>query len=173
MSQQLRRLKAEVGQPLLHRRARGVSPTVAGAILADHARWILRQVAAAEAGLAEIAGLRRGTLELGTFPTVASSLLPLAVSRFRAQHPAIRLSVRSARFDELVAALQDGTVGMPLLWDYEWSRVDPAAFALAHLLDDPTMLVVAVDHPLAGGAAVEVAMHQVLVEVAWGYCTRA
>lgn len=148
VSQQLRRLEAEVGQPLLHRQARGVTPTEAGAVLADHARRILRQVAAAEADLAEIAGLRRGTLDLGTFPTVASSLLPLAVSRFRAQHPAIRLSVHSARFDELVAAIQDGTVGLSLLWDYEWNRIDPAQLALTHLLDDPTMLVVAADHPL-------------------------
>ncbi|OZM76889.1 LysR family transcriptional regulator [Pseudonocardia sp. MH-G8] len=149
VSQQLRRLEAEVGQPLLHRQPRGVTPTEAGAVLADHARRVVRQLAAAEADLAEIAGLRRGVLELGTFPTIASSLLPLAVSRFRAAHPAIRLTVRSARFDELVRVLEDGTVGMSLLWDYEWNRLDPARFALTHLLDDPTALVVAADHPLA------------------------
>ncbi|TQL91130.1 LysR family transcriptional regulator [Pseudonocardia kunmingensis] len=149
VSQQLRRLEAEVGQPLLHRQPRGVTSTEAGAVLADHARRVVRQLAAAEADLAEIAGLRRGVLELGTFPTIASSLLPLAVSRFRAAHPAIRLTVRSARFDELVRVLEDGTVGMSLLWDYEWNRLDPARFALTHLLDDPTALVVAADHPLA------------------------
>jgi molybdate transport repressor ModE-like protein len=149
VSQQLRRLEAEVGQPLLHRQARGVTPTEAGAVLADHARRVVRQLAAAEADLAEIAGLRRGRLEMGTFPTIASSLLPLAVSRFREAHPAIRLTVRSARFDELVRMLEDGTVGMSLLWDYEWNRLDPGGFALTHLLDDPTALVVAADHPLA------------------------
>jgi molybdate transport repressor ModE-like protein len=157
VSQQLRRLEAEVGQPLLHRQPRGVTPTEAGAVLADHARRVVRQLAAAEADLAEIAGLRRGVLELGTFPTIASSLLPLAVSRFRAAHPAIRLTVHSARFDELVRVLEDGTVGMSLLWDYEWNRLDPARFALTHLLDDPTALVVAADHPLARRRVVDMA----------------
>lgn len=149
VSQQLRRLEAEVGQPLLHRHARGVAPTEAGTVLAAHARRIVRQLAAAEADLGELAGLRRGTLEIGTFPTVASSLLPLAVSRFRARHPDIRLSVRSARHDGLVKMLEEGTVGISLLWDYEWNRIDPAAFALTHLLDDPTTLVVAADHRAA------------------------
>jgi molybdate transport repressor ModE-like protein len=149
VSQQLRRLEKEVGQPLLQRQSRGVRPTEAGAVLAAHARHLLRRLEAAEADLAEIAGLRRGTLAMGTFPTVASSLLPLAVSRFRSQHPHVRLDVRSARLDELTAMLEDGTVGISLLWDYEWSRVDPGEFALTPLLEDPTMLVVAADHRLA------------------------
>jgi DNA-binding transcriptional LysR family regulator len=149
VSQQLRRLESEVGQPLLRRQARGVRPTEAGAVLAVHARQIVRRLAAAEADLAEIAGLRRGTLALGTFPTVASSLLPLAVSRFKTGHPDVRLDVRSARLDGLKAMLEDGTVGISLMWDYEWSRIDPAEFALTHLLDDPTMLVVAADHRVA------------------------
>nr|WP_255426695.1 LysR family transcriptional regulator [Pseudonocardia sp. C8] len=149
VSQQLRRLEIEAGQPLLHRQARGVRPTEAGTVLAGHARHVLRRLEAAEADLAELAGLRRGTLAIGTFPTVASALMPPVVSRFRRQFPDIRLDVRSARFDELVAMLETGRVGLSLLWDYEWDRVDPGAFSLTPLLDDPTVLVVAEDHRLA------------------------
>ena len=42
---------------------------------------------AAEADLREVAGLRSARLVLGTFPTVASSFLPLVVRRFRVLHP--------------------------------------------------------------------------------------
>lgn len=149
VSQQLRRLEQEVGQPLLQRQARGMAPTEAGQVLAGHTRTVLRQLAAAEADLAEIAGLGRGTLEFGTFPTVGSSFLPLAVSAFRRQYPAIRLRVHSAREDELVALLESGGVGLSLLWDYEWSRVDAGRFALTTLFEDPTMLVVSADHPVS------------------------
>jgi DNA-binding transcriptional LysR family regulator len=149
VSQQLRRLESEVGQPLLQRQARGMIPTEAGTVLAGHARKVLRQLSAAEADLAEIAGLGRGRLELGTFPTVGSSFLPLAVSRFRQLHPAIQLNVHSAREDELVDMLESGRVGLSLLWDYEWSRVDGSQFALTPLFDDPTALVVASDHRVA------------------------
>ncbi|MFD5827189.1 LysR family transcriptional regulator [Lentzea sp. NPDC060358] len=149
VSQQLRRLEVEAGQPLLHRQARGVRPTEAGALLAGHARHVLRRLSAAEADLAELAGLRRGTISVGVFPTVASALLPLVVSRFRRQYPDLRLDVRSTRFEELVELLEDGTVGIALLWDYAWHRVDVPGISLTPLLDDPTVLVVAADHRLA------------------------
>lgn len=157
VSQQLRRLEKEAGQPLLQRQARGVLPTEAGAVLAGHARHVLRRLEAAEADLAELAGLRRGTLAIGTFPTIASALMPRVVSRFRRQYPDIRLDVRSARHDELIAMLESGRVGISLLWDYAWDRVDPGQFSLTPLLDDPTVLVVADDHRLARRRSVTMA----------------
>jgi DNA-binding transcriptional LysR family regulator len=149
VSQQLRRLETEVGQPLLQRHARGITATEAGAVLAGYTRRVEHQLAAAEADLAEIAGLRRGQLALGTFPTIGSSLLPLAVSRYRTRYPGIRLSVYSARLEELVEMLDSGDIGLSLLWDYAWNRIDPGDFALTRLLDDPTVLIVAADHRVA------------------------
>lgn len=149
VSQQIRRLEQEVGQPLLHRRARGVAPTEAGQVLADHARQVLRQLSAAEADLAQIAGLRRGTLEVGSFPTMGSSFLPQVVSRFRAAHPLVQLRVRSAREGELLELLESGHVNLSLLWDYAWGRIDAPGLDLTPLFEDPTRLVVSGDHRVA------------------------
>jgi DNA-binding transcriptional LysR family regulator len=157
ISQQLRRLEHDVGQPLMRRHARGMVPTEAGVVLSVHARKVLRQLDAAQADLDEIAGLRRGQVVLGTFPTVASSFLPLVVRRFRQLHPEIRLDIRSAREGQLVDWLEDGTVDLSLLWDYEWRRLDPAELQLAELFEDPTVLVVAADHPLARRRRVDIA----------------
>ena len=66
ISQQLRRLEHDVGQPLMRRHARGMVPTEAGVVLSVHARKVLRQLDAAQADLDEIAGLRRGQVVLGT-----------------------------------------------------------------------------------------------------------
>jgi DNA-binding transcriptional LysR family regulator len=149
ISQQLLRLEREVGQPLLERHARGMVPTEAGHVLAGHARKVLRQLAAAEADLEEIAGVRRGHLNLGAFPTIGSSFLPLAVQEFRKRYPAIQLTIYSGREDDLIRMLEEGQVGLSLLWDYEWSRIDPTHLGLATLFVDPTILVVASDHRLA------------------------
>lgn len=157
VSQQLRRLEAEVGQPLLQRQARGMVPTDAGHVLTAHARRILRQMAAAEADLAEIAGLNRGTLTLGTFPTLGGSFLPLVISRFKAQYPAIELHVRSSRFDDLIEMLENGQVGMSLLWDYEWNRLSPENFALTTVFEDSTALIVGKEHRLARRKQVDMA----------------
>jgi DNA-binding transcriptional LysR family regulator len=149
VSQQLRRLEIEVGQPLLQRLPRGVRPTEAGALLAAHAHRVEAQLSAAAADLDEVAGLRRGHLAIGTFPTVGSSLLPLVVRRFKEKHPQLKLTVRSTRLNQLAEMLANGEIGLSLLWDYEWNRVPDDDFALTHLLDDPTALVVAADHRVA------------------------
>jgi DNA-binding transcriptional LysR family regulator len=149
ISQQLRRLEHDVGQPLMRRHARGMVPTEAGMVLSSHARRVIRQLDAAQADLDEIAGLRRGQVVLGTFPTVASSFLPLVVRRFRLLHPEIRLDLLSGREPQLVEWLENGTVGMSLLWDYAFRQMDESDFALTHLFDDPTVLLVAGDHRFA------------------------
>jgi len=44
LSQQLSKLEAEVGKPLLNRSSRGVAPTDNGLALYHHARFMLRQL---------------------------------------------------------------------------------------------------------------------------------
>ncbi|WP_087874489.1 LysR family transcriptional regulator [Arthrobacter globiformis] len=149
VSQQLRKLEQEVGQPLLNRRSRGVVPTEAGQVLAGHARKIVRQMRAAQADLDQIAGLKRGSLTVGTFPTLAGSFLPIVIRAFKKRYPAIGLSLRSARFDELVADLQSGVTGLCLLWDYPWNRFHDDSIRITEVFQESTVLLVSRGHPLA------------------------
>ena len=149
VSQQLRKLEQEVGQPLLSRKSRGVVPTEAGQLLAGHARKIIAQMQAAHADLAELAGLRRGSLTIGTFPTLAGSFLPVVIRTFKKRYPAISLSVRSARFDELLDGLHSGAMGLCLLWDYPWNRFEDDSIRITEVFDEGTVLLVSRSHPLA------------------------
>ncbi|TDD83990.1 LysR family transcriptional regulator [Saccharopolyspora karakumensis] len=141
-SQQMSRLEAEVGQPLLHRLPRGVRLTDAGHALAERGRAIRRELRGAQADLESLAQLDQGTLRLGSFPTASASLLPLALTRFSRKHPGMRTAVRSALFAELLELLDTGEIELALLWDYDWNRIDEQALHVEHLLDDPTVLVV-------------------------------
>ncbi|GAA5143403.1 LysR family transcriptional regulator [Nocardioides marinquilinus] len=157
ISQQLLRLEREAGVPLLDRHARGMRPTDAGLVLARHARKVVRQLAAAEADLADIAGVRRGSVTLGTFPTVGSSFLPLAVRRYRELYPAITLTVESGREEHLIRLLEEGRVAMSLLWDYEWERIENDDLVLTELFVDPTVLLVGSGHRFARRRTVRMA----------------
>lgn len=150
VSQQISRLETEAGQPLLERHARGVTLTEAGRALVAHAERVDRQLRAARAELDDIAGLRAGSLRIGTFPTVAASLLPLVVREFRTRHPDVGLTVHNARNAGLVAMLESREIELTLLWDYEWRRLADEALEVTFLLDDPTALVVSATHRLAG-----------------------
>ncbi|TNC21890.1 LysR family transcriptional regulator [Amycolatopsis alkalitolerans] len=150
VSQQIGRLETEAGQPLLERHARGITLTEAGRGLLAHAERIERELRAARGDLDELAGLRAGSLRLGTFPTVAASFLPLVVREFRRRHPAVDLNVYSARNAGLLDMLAGREVELSLLWDYEWRRLPEDSLEITHLLDDPTALIVSASHRLAG-----------------------
>lgn len=149
ISQQIRKLELEAGQPLLRRHSRGIVLTDAGQAVVQHAEQIDSQLKSLQYSLDDIAGMRAGSLRMGTFPTAGSSLLPLAISRFRSEHAGIDLSVRSFRLAALLSMLNSRDISMSLLWDYEWSRLELPDMEVRLLLDDPTDLVVSATHRLA------------------------
>jgi molybdate transport repressor ModE-like protein len=149
VSQQISRLEAEANQPLVERHARGITLTEAGRVLVAHAERVERQLRAAHAELDDIAGLRAGSLHIGTFPTVAASLLPLVVREFRSRRPAVTLAVHSARNAGLADLLDSGEIELSLMWDYAWRRLADDSLDVTFLLDDPTALVVSRTHRLA------------------------
>src|ERR1044072_3169785 len=149
VSQQISRLEAEAGQPLISRHPRGVTLTAAGRTLAEHAARIDRQLRAARRSLDDIAGLHSGTLHIGTFPTIAASLLPRVVRAFRTRYPQVELAVHSDRNTGLMDILESREIELSLMWDYPWRRLDETNLDVIHLLHDHPCLVVAPSPPLA------------------------
>lgn len=150
VSQQLKKLEREVGQPLLDRRTRGVSPTDAGHILTNHARRVLRQLDAAQADLRDLAEGNRGSLVVGAFPTIAASFLPQVIETFKSRYPAINLSLSSGRFDVLLEDLERGKSHLCLLWEYPWKPVHIDNVRLEELFKEESVILVSKEHPLAG-----------------------
>ncbi len=155
ISQQIAKLEAEAGQPLLERHARGVRLTEAGAALIRRAERIELQLRAARSELDDIAGLRSGTVRLGTFPTAGAGLLPRVVKDFKSRHPAVSLTVRSSRFAALRAMLDAREIELSLLWDYHWAPVADTDLAVRELLVDPPMLLVSANHRYAERSSID------------------
>jgi len=149
VSQQVAKLEQEMGVVLIERHPRGVVLTEAGHALLQYAEDIDRTVEAARAEMGEFAGLRRGQLRLGTFPTVGASLMPDVVLAFRARHPDVAVTVVSARRDGLLERLRRREIELTLLWDYPWQQIDDPDLTLVRLMSDPTVLLVPRDHPAA------------------------
>lgn len=156
VSQQIRKLEQEAGQPLLHRHSRGTQLTDAGRTVVEHAGKIGAEMRSLQDALDDIAGVRAGSLRMGTFPTAGSSLLPVALGRFQREHPGVDLTVRSVRQGALLAMLNSREISMSLLWDYRWAKLDLPNVDIRFLMDDPTALLVARTHPLAGRSTVSV-----------------
>ena len=73
ISQQIAALEKRAGTTLVDRGSRGVRLTDAGRALVEHAEVVLARLAAAEAELEAIAGMRGGRVRLSSFPTAGAS----------------------------------------------------------------------------------------------------
>ena len=91
VSQQLSQLEREAGSPLLEKAGRGVRPTAAGLLLAEHATRILAAVDDAEGALSDLRAGRTGRLRVVSFHSAGETLLPQAVAVLRRQMPGLHV----------------------------------------------------------------------------------
>jgi DNA-binding transcriptional LysR family regulator len=151
VSQAIATLEGEAGTPLIERTRSGARPTAAGAALANHANGILAQIEAAESEVAAIASGRGGHLRVASFPTAGATLMPGAVTAFRASHPGVELTLAEDEPEEIAPRLRAGEFDLALLFEFPGSgeRLG-AGIRRFNLLDDPLHLALPHDHRLAG-----------------------
>ena len=108
LSEQIRRLEAELGSPLFIRGRRGLELTEAGRLLQPHAERTL--AAAQEAGdsVREVRELAAGTATFGTFGNAPYYLLSDLVQDFRARYPNVRVRLIGQNSSEVADAVRDG-----------------------------------------------------------------
>src|SRR3954453_2234565 len=149
VSQQIAALEREAGTRIVERNARGVRLTDAGRALVEHTDVILARLADAEAELEAIAGLRGGRLRLAAFPSAGATIMPEAIARFRARHPAVELTLEPADPDPAPVGLPAGDAHLTL--DITGSLRPPRDDGIerVHLLDDPMYVALPQGHPLA------------------------
>ena len=92
LSKSMDRLEGELGMKLLSRGAAGIEPTTAGQLIYSHARLIRDQMDLAKKRLQGEKGQAQ-VVTLGTLPSLASSVIPLAVSRWKERNPRVVLRV--------------------------------------------------------------------------------
>jgi DNA-binding transcriptional LysR family regulator len=153
VSQQIAALEREAGTRLVERSARGVRLTEAGTALVGHAEAILARLAAAEAELEAIAGLRGGRMRLASFATAGATIMPLAIATFRQRHPGVELSLVEAEPEDSIPALRAGELELALTFEPN-AVVSEDGVEHEHLLDDPMYAALPADHRLAGRAKV-------------------
>lgn len=105
LSQQIKQLERTVGVQLLDRTGRSVRLTDAGETYVHHARRALRDLAAAERAVHDVADLSRGHLRLAVTPTFTAYLVGPLAAELHARHPGITLEVKDMAQDRIEAGL--------------------------------------------------------------------
>jgi DNA-binding transcriptional LysR family regulator len=162
ISQHLQRAEARLELALVARVGRSVRLTEAGALLARHAIAITSALDAAEGDLADLAGLRTGTVRLAGFPTASSTIVPRLLAALAASHPGIRVTYVETEPPEAAQMLREGSVDLAITFSYPGDKGDAyrdsiAGFTSEPLFTEETVVVIPATHPLADSAVVDVA----------------
>src|SRR5919201_2703778 len=105
LSQQIRRLEAELGAELFERTSRSVAPTEAGAAVATRARRILAEVDGIRGELDELRGLVRGRVSIGALLPAGPLDVPRLLARFAEAFPGIEVGLREGTAGDMIRYL--------------------------------------------------------------------
>ena len=108
LSEQIRRLEAELGVPLFARAGRRLELTEAGRMLQPQAERTLDAAREAQESVREVRDVTGGTVEFGTFGSAHHYLLGGLVQDFRARHPSVRVRVVGQNSAEVADAVREG-----------------------------------------------------------------
>src|SRR6202158_4344194 len=112
VSQQIKRLEDDVGQPLLNRNGKDVTPTEAGERLLSYARRLLSLVEEARDVVSRPGN--EGAVRLGVPEDFAAYRLAKLLAAFSRSHPALRLDVRADQSTYLKRDLERGELDLAL-----------------------------------------------------------
>ena len=130
VSEQVRRLEAELGVALFGRGGRELVLTEAGRTLRTHAERVLASVEETVDAVASIRSVERGTAALGMFGNAPHSFVAGLIAEFRARHPAVGVRVVGQNSSEVAEAVRNGALEAALILlpvDDRGLEVRPAA----------------------------------------------
>lgn len=146
LSSSIRVLEDELQAQLLVRSTRQVQLTPAGRAFFERAREALDVIATGRESVADIVGLRKGKLSIGTVHTLAAFLdLPSLIERYHKACPGIEVRMRQGRTEELIELLRTGRLDLAFL-----PLLDPPDDIVTRIVACEDLVVAAApDHPLA------------------------
>jgi DNA-binding transcriptional LysR family regulator len=156
VSRQIALLEHQVGTQLVWRTRQGVHPTQAGQLLAEHAEAILTRLALAEEQVAEVAGLRRGRVRLGSFFTALVYLSADAGGVLGRQHPGLVIVDALVDRGEALRGLTTGELDVSIVYEHDFEPEPvPNEVELVALFEDPVCVLLPADHPLSARTRLE------------------
>ena len=151
ISQAIRRLENEIGEPLFDRSSKDGTMTAEGRVLFGLAQQMLNLRHSAHTAIKELKGLHRGKLSLSANEYTVMYLLPL-LPVFRTRHPHIKIDVKRSLASRISAEILTRETEIGIV---SFKPNDPTIASVA-VLTDELSLIVPLNHPLAEKTVVSV-----------------
>lgn len=143
LSERIKRMEEEIGQPLFHRLGRGVSLTEAGRALLPYAEQTMQALRQGREAVQALQPTSEETLRVGAARAVGTYVLPDVVAKFHKLH-SVDVRIRSGRSTEVLQMLLSREVHVGIARALAHPEVE-----IIHLYDEVVVLVTHPQHPFA------------------------
>ena len=157
VSQHINALERELGARLVDRTPTGATLTPEGAVTLRHALRVLQTVEETRREIDRLRSGRHDPVRIAAFPTACAHLLPRATAEMRRREPNASFTFTECDADDAIRRVRTGEADVGIVYDYAAHPIDLAGLAVHHLVDDPVVLVVPLDHPLSRSVVVDAA----------------
>lgn len=136
LTQMMKSLEEEVGFPLLIKTNRGVEPTEAAKELMPTMRQLINDEEKLSQEIAEIRGMYKGTIRIGSYTSTSIHWLPQVVEYFKNNYPEVELRIQECGQDDMVRDLKERKIDLALM-----SRPEKTAIEFIPIMEDPIVVV--------------------------------
>lgn len=139
-------LESRYQTKLFDRIGRRIELTDAGRVFLAEARAVLARAEAAELVLADLAGLKRGSLSLAASQTVGNYWLPPFIHAFQTHYPGISVTLTMGNTETVATLVRQGSANL----GFVEGEVDEPTLSVTVVAEDELTLVVPAGHPWSG-----------------------
>ncbi len=151
ISKMIKLLEEELDVILFYRSAKQIELTDAGQALLHQAQQIVNSFQNLTSELADVIHSKKGAITIGLPPMVGARFFPKIISDFTNLYPQISLTLLEVGSQKVQVGIDDGSldIGVVML------PVDNEVFEIIPIINEPLMLIVHPDHPLANKSIVD------------------
>jgi DNA-binding transcriptional LysR family regulator len=152
LSAAIRQLEQQLDVRLLDRTTRGVALTAAGALLLERGRELLRHADEVALAVAAVEKAPTGLVRVGITPAARVGLAPALLEDWSARAPGVMVHAREDTTGAMLRDVRGGGLDLALVFCPPPAQLEGLASAV--LRDEPAVVHMRDDHPLAGRASV-------------------
>lgn len=145
ISRQIARLEASLDTLLFERKARGMTPSAAGELLAAYALRVQLETDRVGNEIMALRGLHRGDIKLACTGGFALEFVPQVIAAFRRKHPRIKFNLKADTAANVNRLLREGRVDIGLTF----SQVPEEDIHVQTRIKAPIMAIMSHTHELA------------------------
>lgn len=117
LSHSIKKIENDLGVTLLSRTNHGVALTTEAKFLLPYIQATTKQYHAFEQAVDALHGLKKGSITIGTYSSMAMHWLPKIIAKFRQDYPEIQIHVREGYADQILTWLRQETIDFGFISD--------------------------------------------------------